>query len=117
MRNRSGMLVAPERPMSSCEMTKTAAAVRDSVCSFFETDVTRIFNRSSRLACARLFPAPCCDCRGAAEDRHKIKSAGPLSLAHHLVITVPRARRKGSTQVKLKGYLHSTERTKETQPT
>src|SRR5580658_1720223 len=51
--NKSGILVAPERRISSCVITKTAAATWASFWSSFETDVTCIFNRSSRLASAR----------------------------------------------------------------
>ena len=43
MRNRSGMFVAPERRISSWVMTKMAAAVFESFCSFFETEVTSTF--------------------------------------------------------------------------
>src|SRR5579864_2627262 len=53
MRSRSGMLVYPDRRMSSCVMTKTAAPVVHSFSSFLETDVTLTFNRSSRLALLR----------------------------------------------------------------
>src|ERR1035441_3382813 len=53
IRRTSGMLVAPERRMSSWLITKTAAPVLDSVCSFFETEVTSMLNRSSKLAPAR----------------------------------------------------------------
>src|SRR5580658_27474 len=53
MRNKSGILVAPDRRMSSGVMTKTAEAVRESGCSVFATEVTRIFIKSSRLASER----------------------------------------------------------------
>jgi hypothetical protein len=45
IRNRSGILIAPERRISSGVMTKTADAVPDNFCSFLETDVTWIFRR------------------------------------------------------------------------
>ena len=49
IRRRSGILVAPERRMSSWLITKIAAPVFASFCSFLETDVTWTFIRSSRL--------------------------------------------------------------------
>ena len=49
IRSRSGMFVAPERRISSFVITKIAAATRDSFCSFFDTEVTCTFIRSSRL--------------------------------------------------------------------
>jgi hypothetical protein len=49
MRNRSGMLVAPERAMSAAVMTNIAEAVRDIFCSVLDTEVTLEFMRSSRL--------------------------------------------------------------------
>src|ERR1700722_19898920 len=52
-RRKSGMLVAPERRMSSCVITKIAAPVFDNFCSFFETEVTWMFIRSSRLTVER----------------------------------------------------------------
>jgi hypothetical protein len=55
MRSRSGMLVAPDRRISSRFRTKTAAAARDSLCSFFETEVTCTFRSCSRLASPSLF--------------------------------------------------------------
>ena len=48
-RSASGMLRAPERRISSCVITKIAAAALASVCSRFDTDVTFRFIRSSRL--------------------------------------------------------------------
>ena len=45
------MLAAPERRISSWVMTNIAAPVLDSFCSFFETEVTWMFIRSSMLAC------------------------------------------------------------------
>src|ERR1035438_2667445 len=53
MRSRSGMLVAPERRMSSRLITKTAAAVRERLFSLFETDVTLTFIRSSMSSLLR----------------------------------------------------------------
>src|SRR5665213_2163419 len=50
MRSTSGMFVAPDLRMSSWETTKTAEAVRDRLCSVFDTEVTWIFIRSSILA-------------------------------------------------------------------
>ena len=49
--------------MSSCVITKIAAAVRESFCSFFETEVTLMFIRSSIFIVARstLEPVPCSD--------------------------------------------------------
>ena len=43
------MLVAPEREMSTAVMTNIAEAVRDIFCSVFDTEVTLVFIRSSRL--------------------------------------------------------------------
>ena len=40
MRSKSGILVAPERRMSSAVITKMAEAVRESVCDVLETEVT-----------------------------------------------------------------------------
>lgn len=62
MRNRSGMFVAPERRISSWVMTKMAAAVFESFCSFFETEVTSTFIRSSMLVVVRSFGGACCVC-------------------------------------------------------
>src|ERR1700692_4896791 len=53
MRRRSGILVAPERRMSSLVMTKTADAVRESFCFVFDTEVTSTFIKSSRLLLLR----------------------------------------------------------------
>ena len=53
MRSKSGILVAPERRMSSWVITKIAAATCDNFCSFFETEVTSVFIRSSRLSLER----------------------------------------------------------------
>src|SRR6202158_2995593 len=60
MRNKSGIFVAPERWMSSCVMTKIAAAACDIFCSFLETDVTSIFIRSSSDICDRSRCAAAC---------------------------------------------------------
>lgn len=59
IRRSSGMLVAPERRISSCVMTKTPAATLDNFCSFFEADVTCIFIKSSMLAVVRSFCGAC----------------------------------------------------------
>ena len=40
MRRRSGMFIMPERRMSSCVITKTAAPALERAWSFFETEVT-----------------------------------------------------------------------------
>ena len=48
-RRASGMLVAPERRMSSCVMTKMAAAASATFCVRLDTDVTCMFIRSSTL--------------------------------------------------------------------
>jgi len=53
VRSKSGIFVMPERRMSSCVITKIAAPVFASFCSFLETDVTWTFIRSSRLNCVR----------------------------------------------------------------
>jgi hypothetical protein len=53
MRNKSGIFVAPDLWMSSCVITNAAAAVRDSFCSFLDTDVTSMFIKSSRLTVVR----------------------------------------------------------------
>ena len=57
MRSKSGTLFAPERTMSSLVMTKIAAAVLEIFCSFFETEVTSMFIRSSRFTLVK----SCCD--------------------------------------------------------
>ncbi len=49
IRNASGMLVAPERRMSSCVITKMAAAASASFWVLFETEVTCTFIKSSTL--------------------------------------------------------------------
>ena len=43
------MLVTPELWIPSCVITKTAAPVFASVCSFFETDVIRMARLDSRI--------------------------------------------------------------------
>src|SRR5467141_1445355 len=48
-RSASGMLVAPDRRMSSCVITKIAAAASATCCLRLETEVTCIFHRSSKL--------------------------------------------------------------------
>ena len=48
-RNASGMLVAPERRISSCVITKIAAAASATFCVRLETEVTCKFIRSSML--------------------------------------------------------------------
>src|ERR1017187_2745239 len=53
MRRTSGSADAPERRISSWPMTKTAAAVRASFCSFLETEVTCTWRSCSRLASER----------------------------------------------------------------
>src|SRR5436853_6717212 len=109
MRNRSGMFVAPELWISALVMTKIAAGTWDSFCSFLDTEVTWIFNRSSRLACPRLLPVCRCENRGTGENEKKRKSVGPVSQhTHFLVVTMPRARRKGNAQVRLKGWFQGT---------
>ena len=61
------MFVAPERAMSSAVITKIAEAVRESVCSFFDTEVTWTFIRSSRLLVVRSVES-CCDHAGNARN-------------------------------------------------
>src|SRR3954469_7297354 len=51
-RNASGMLVTPERRISSPVMTKMAAGASAILSSCLETELTRILLRSSRLICA-----------------------------------------------------------------
>src|ERR1035441_1939804 len=68
MRSRSGMLVAPERRMSSPLITKAAAAVRERLCSLFETDVTLTFIRSSMSSLLRSIGA---GSWAAPADRYK----------------------------------------------
>src|SRR6266571_957464 len=53
IRSRSGRFVAPERPISSWVMTNIAVATCDIFCSFFETEVTSMFIRSSMFIAAR----------------------------------------------------------------
>src|ERR1700733_2866753 len=69
-RRRSGIFVAPDRRMSSCVITKIAAPVFESFCSFLETEVTCMFIRSSRLAWDRSLSLGC----GAKADE-------PMSVA------------------------------------
>src|ERR1700744_2697577 len=66
IRNKSGIFVAPERRMSSCVITKTAEAMRESFCSVFDTDVTWTFIKSSRLESARS-AGLCCGQAGRVE--------------------------------------------------
>src|SRR5579862_137947 len=66
IRKRSGIFLAPERRSSDLVITKTADAVRESFCSFFETEVTSMFIRSSRLRSARSGVC-CCGHAGAAK--------------------------------------------------
>src|ERR1700685_3812651 len=61
------MFVAPERAMSSAVITKIAEAVRESVCSLFETEVTSTFIRSSRLFVVRSVEF-CCGHAGIARN-------------------------------------------------
>src|SRR5580658_4844224 len=65
IRRRSGIFVAPEPAISSAVITNIAEATRESFCSFFETEVTSTFIRSSRLWFARSFDF-CCDRVGTA---------------------------------------------------
>src|ERR1039457_6176278 len=53
MRSTSGMLLTPERRMSSCVITYTAPAVWLSFCSLRPGELTSTFIRVSRLASAR----------------------------------------------------------------
>src|ERR1035437_6700279 len=53
--NASAIFVAPDWRMSSAVITKTAEGVCDNIRSVRETDVTRIFMRSSRLASDKSF--------------------------------------------------------------
>src|ERR1051326_3449183 len=53
MHKSSGMLLRPDRRISSCVITKMAAGEVTSFCSFLDTDVTSMFIRSSRLASVR----------------------------------------------------------------
>ena len=53
--------------MSSCVITKIAAATCDIFCSVFETDITSVFIRSSRLSLERSFGA-CCARVGTASE-------------------------------------------------
>src|ERR1700733_1327372 len=59
-RRRYGMLVAPERRVSSGVITKMAAPVFDGFRSFLETEVAWMFIRSSRLASDRSGSLVCC---------------------------------------------------------
>src|ERR1700682_1500618 len=61
MRSTSGMFVAPDRRISSAHIPPLAAGTLDSGCSFFETEVTRVSIRSSRLLSRR----PCGPCAKA----------------------------------------------------
>lgn len=56
MRNASGMLVTPERRMSSWVITYTAAAAWESNWDFLETVVTSTLSRSSRLISKKSSP-------------------------------------------------------------
>jgi len=61
------MFVAPEWAMFSRLMMKTAAAVRDSGSSVFETEVTLMSIRSSRLRSVKSADF-CCDYAGSDSD-------------------------------------------------
>jgi hypothetical protein len=58
-------LGCPPHRMSSWRMTKIAPATSESFCSFFETEVTSAFIRSSRLGLARSPGVCCCPITGA----------------------------------------------------
>src|SRR5580704_4076257 len=76
MRSKSGIPVAPERRISSGEMTKIAAATSDRFCSFFDTDVTSTFIKFSMLSCVRSVSLPCGDCPQGAWQHKSERSAG-----------------------------------------
>src|ERR1700691_1822000 len=67
MRSKSGIFVAPDRRISSCVITKIAAAACDSFCSFLETEVTWIFIRSSSETSERSRGAADCAADGAGD--------------------------------------------------
>src|ERR1700676_4698298 len=69
MRSRSGMLIASDRRISSCVMTKIVAAARESFSPFFDSEVTSMFIKSSILR-------PCKICRfllwpGGGRQKHR----------------------------------------------
>jgi hypothetical protein len=75
IRSASGMLVAPERRMSSCVITVTADGDNPTVLSRRETDVTSMFISSTSINSSRLIflyglaalsPATCCDVGAAS---------------------------------------------------
>src|SRR5258706_3316605 len=69
MRSTSGMLVAPERRMSSCVMTVTAAADWPMVLSLLETEMTSTSISSSKLIFLNAVGfSPTCAARSACSD-------------------------------------------------
>src|ERR1700678_3422222 len=78
MRRTSGMLVAPDRRISSWLITKTEAAVRASFCSFLETEVTGVFSNCSRLASAN----PDCPQAAAAVSAATKANLGYIQVRH-----------------------------------
>ena len=62
--------------ITSCVITKTAAAVRESFCSFFETEVTLMFIKSSIFIAVRSTPepVPCSDfcAKTGAQKRRRV---------------------------------------------
>src|SRR6266849_1817701 len=83
-RKRAGIFVEPERRISSWEITKMAAAVWDSFCPFFETEVTSMFIRSSRLRSVRS-AGFCCGQTGraiAVRIARRARMHPPRRLAH-----------------------------------
>src|SRR6267143_5184071 len=79
----SGMFVAPDRRMSSCVMTKVAAAAWDILCSVFETDVTWMFVKSSMFIAARSgFCANfCCGFFWAPTSRHTAQTINQQAIS------------------------------------
>src|SRR5438445_8723310 len=77
------MFVAPERRMSSWVMTKMAAAVLESFCSFFETEVTSTFIKSSMLVLVRSFGCVCgaCPMTGGLANASKMRILQPENRA------------------------------------
>src|ERR1700684_1379571 len=75
------MFVAPERLISSAVITKIAEAVRESVCSLFETDVTWTFIRSSRLFVVRSVEV-CCGHAGKARNPSRAICARVREVMH-----------------------------------
>src|SRR6267142_789508 len=85
--NASGMLLAPERRISSCVITKIAAAASATFCVRLDTDVTCMFIRSSMLSFVKS-GIVCWLC--APELAAKSTAATPASIVRPADLAAPR---------------------------